>query len=253
MRPELFFRPSLLLERVTARGVRRRRLRRLRGTCAGTLSDGHIESLELLELLQSEGVETIYDVGANVGTWTLLAKAMFPEAVVHAFEPLPLHASQFTRNAKAFANVHLHEVGLGSENKTVPLRVANYSDASSVLSFSATEDNGGLSEVQQVPITLRRLDEFRVEYSLTGPDLLKLDVQGYELEVLKGATQCLAAAKAVITEVSFVPYYQRQCLFHDVVAFLAEFGLHLTALGVSTHLGRRLTQADALFTRATPT
>ena len=80
MRPELFYNPLLLLERIGQWATERSRLRELRGTVAENLQTGHIDSLELLKLLRPLSPKVIYDVGANVGTWTLLAKAIFPEA-----------------------------------------------------------------------------------------------------------------------------------------------------------------------------
>jgi hypothetical protein len=77
-----------------------------------------------------------------------------------------------------------------------------------------------------------------------------LDIQGYELEALRGAPECLAAARAVIAEVSFIAYYDQQCLFHDLVHHLAQAGLFLTALAFGTPTGRRLGQTDALFMRS---
>jgi len=81
------------------------------------------------------------------------------------------------------------------------------------------------------------------------PDLIKMDVQGYELEVLKGATECLKTVKAVITEVSFKEYYRGQCQFHDILTFLAGFNLFTSAFGINTPIGETLEQTDMLFVR----
>jgi hypothetical protein len=79
------------------------------------------------------------------------------------------------------------------------------------------------------------------------PDLLKLDVQGYELEVLKGADQALATARSVLCEVSFRTFYQGQALFAEILAHLQGRGFRLHAFGPSLVPGRPLAQADALF------
>ena len=85
------------IERLARLAARRRRLGRLKGTVAEQLKVGHIDSLELLELLRRKAPTVIYDIGANVGTWTLLAKAIFPAAEIHAFEPLPRHVAAFQK------------------------------------------------------------------------------------------------------------------------------------------------------------
>jgi FkbM family methyltransferase len=250
MRLELLYNPRLLCERFAIESLRWRRLKKLHGTVAQSLSLGHIDSLELLEIARPLGIRSIYDIGANVGTWSLLAKAVIPEAGVEAFEPLARHCEAFGRALQGAGGVRLHKVALGPENTTATLRVTDFSDASSLLPLAeASRSQFGLKEVEQVSSLVRRLDDYRIESGLPLPDLLKLDVQGYELEVLKGAAECLRSVKAVITEVSFSEYYQGQCFFHEVVEFLAGRGLFVTALGVNTPTGSPVNQTDVLFTR----
>jgi hypothetical protein len=69
------------------------------------------------------------------------------------------------------------------------------------------------------------------------------------MEVLKGAAECIARAKAVIVEVSFAEYYEGQGQFHEVVAFLATFRFYLAVLGDHTPRGLPLNQTDVLFLR----
>lgn len=250
MRWKLLWSPGLALERLGYWARQRRRLRRLRGTPAEGLAIGHIESLELLEAARSLGICRIYDIGANAGTWTLLAKAVFPEATVEAFEPLARHCADFGTALQGISGVRLHPIALGSENGSESLRVMGSSDSSSMLPLAvASRTQFGAEEVEQVRVEMRRLDDCRSELGLEFPDLIKLDVQGYEMEVLKGATACLAQAKAVVVEVSFVEYYEGQCSFHHLVAYLARFSLFLAVLGDHTPTGRTLGQTDVLFLR----
>jgi FkbM family methyltransferase len=242
--------PGLACERVAYRVRQRRRLSKLRGTVAQGLTVGHIESLELLELAKPLGIRTVYDIGASVGTWSLLAKAVIPDARVEAFEPLPAHCAKFDGIVRSVPDVHLHRIALGAENSPALLQVTDFSDASSLLPLAeAGRSAFGLQVVEQVPTTVCRLDDYRKANMLPAPDLIKLDVQGYELAVLKGGIDCVRSAKAVITEVSFREYYEGQCLFHDLVHLLADIGMSVAAFGEHARLGQILTQADALFLR----
>lgn len=95
MRKELLYNPFVLFPRLGQWADTHRRLRRLRGTVAAPLHDGHIDSLELLDLVRPFDPRVIFDIGANIGTRTLLAKAIYPNSEIHAFEPLQQHTAKF--------------------------------------------------------------------------------------------------------------------------------------------------------------
>jgi FkbM family methyltransferase len=250
MRAELFYNPLLLLERLGEWAAERRRMLKLRGTVAASLTPGHVDSLELLESLKEAPPRVIYDIGANVGTWTLLAKAIFPAAEVHAFEPLDFHSEKFLQKTKGLHDVNLHRIALGEHKEKSVLRVTNNSDSSSVLPLTQSGmQQWHLDTVAEVPIVMHPLDEWVSDHKLSAPDLLKLDVQGYELHVLRGAANCLRHAHAVLAEVSFGEFYKGQCRFEELSAFLGEYGYRLHALGHGTQIGRTLLQTDALFLR----
>ncbi|HEY1763626.1 MAG TPA: FkbM family methyltransferase [Opitutaceae bacterium] len=251
MRASLLFNPLDAVERLALASQRWRRRRRLRGTPAADLSPGHLDSLELLELLRISPPQVIHDVGANVGTWTRLAKAIFPEAAVEAFEPLEAQGAVFSERTSNLAGVRLHPVALGPREGTVALQVTDFPDATSVLTLSEEgRRTFGVSPTEDREVRMATLDRLIAEGIVQPPDLLKLDVQGYELEVLKGGDQALRRARAVLCEVSFRSFYQGQAEFADIVAFLAARGFSLHAFGPSLVPGRPLAQADALFTRA---
>jgi hypothetical protein len=95
------------------------------------------------------------------------------------------------------------------------------------------------------------LDSIVDQHSIKAPDLLKLDVQGFEMEVLKGAVKCLQGTRYILTETSFAPLYKDEPLFLDYVRFLAPYGFvfrgpagFLTDPRTGVYL-----QMDALFER----
>ena len=248
MRLELFYNPRLLCERLAELSLERRRLAKLRGTVASALTTGHIDSLELLELLRPINPQVIFDAGANVGTWTLLAKALYPQAQIHAFEPLPRHIVGFRQRTAGLGDVQLHEIGLGREPGRTVMKVTDFSDASSLLPLTETgKKQWHLKQVEEVPIPIERLDDWIVKHQLPQPDLIKLDVQGFELEVLRGAEQTLARTRAVLTEVSFFEVYKGQCLFHELAEYLVKSGFRLVAIGDGNPLSIPLHQTNVLF------
>ncbi len=230
MRLELLYNPRVLIERLAIASQRSRRLAKLKNTVAKHLKLGHIDSLELLELTKNNPPQVIYDIGANVGTWALLAKALFPQSEIHCFEPLPMHHAEFHKNTDKIDHIYLHNVALGSNYATLKMQVASFSDASSLLEIdSATENCFGVTKSGEEDVLVVPLDDYRKKNQLPLPDLLKLDIQGYELEALKGGEECLSHAQFLIVEVSFLPFYKNQAFFHDIITYLASRNFYLIA------------------------
>ena len=238
----------LLCERLATESQRRRRLARLKGTVAKNLNLHYATSLELLEITRLHQPKTVYDIGACLGTWSVLAKACFPEASIHAFEPLSVHFDEFYRLTQGIPGLTLHKVALGPKPGTFDMHVNSKTDTSS---FLETHELGrkewNMCTIRNESVNTVVLDEYVVANRLPLPDLIKLNVQGYELEVMRGGNNCLNYAKWILCEVNFEEYYKGQSLFHEVVAFLAEHRFRLYALSIDTPLGQKLKQTDALF------
>lgn len=250
MRRELLYRPDLLTQRITESCVRMYRRWSLRGTVAAGLGDGYLDSFELVRIVAERGTpRVIYDVGAAYGTWTIMARACCPDAQIHAFEPIEQQYVAFRERTRGLDRVSLHPVALGAQRGVVPMHVHRFADASSMLPLSDAEAcrwPGHELELREVP--LWPLDDYIREHALAPPDLLKMDVQGFELEVLRGSTAALRSARWVIAEVSFKELYQGQPLFGRLACFLEEAGFQLLALAQNTPVGAPLKpQTDALF------
>jgi FkbM family methyltransferase len=249
MRRELFYNPRLLCERLGELSAAARRRASLRGTAASWLTDDHIGSLELLRMVSPEQAAVVYDVGANVGTWTLLLKAIHPHSQVHAFEPLATHLDAFNKNVERLNNVRLHPIALGESAGVGAMHVTSFTDASSLLPLAkAGAEQWHIDEIGQQSVQVETMDGWQARTGAPKPSFIKLDVQGYEWSVLRGASRCLANASAVLLEVSFQEFYEGQRGLPDLVALLAGHGFTLNGLGRDTALGRPLIQADALFT-----
>jgi FkbM family methyltransferase len=250
VRRQLLYNPRLLCERLAQFSVEQRRRKKLRGTPAEGLQVGHIDSLELLELVRPFSPRVIYDIGANIGTWTVLAKSLFPAAEVHSFEPLNQLKEEFSRRTRRLSGVNRHGVALGSAVAMMPMKLADFVDASSLLEMTRAQvEHYAVQRAGETMVQVETLDHYCHQQRLPRPDLIKLDIQGYEVEALRGAAECLQSAQAIVTEVSFIEFYEKQCLFHDVVQFLATKGFQIRAFSAKTSLGARLLQTDVLFER----
>lgn len=196
---------------------------------------------------------TIIDVGANRGQFTLFALDRFPGARVIAFEPLAASAEIIKAvTASDKDRVSILRTAVGAETGVVPFHVSAREDSSSVLEIGEGQvgrfPGTALKHVVTVPIdTLDRALSFE---RVVRPCLLKIDVQGYELEVLQGAQETLAKIDEVLVEVSFVELYVGQRLASDVIRFLMDAGF--CPIGIhSTMIARDGVplQADLRFAR----
>lgn len=189
--------------------------------------------------------EVVIDVGAYEGDWTRLCKTLFPSAAVLLVEPLEARATELTHLAAHFDNVRYERTLLGSsERSEVPFYEKE--TASSVLNEIHRDDQTATF----LPMTtLNRLVQGS---EFARPDLIKLDVQGYELEVLRGAGCTMNSVEAIVTEVNLLAIHQGVALAHELIGYLADHGFRL--YDISTFYRRpyddALWQIDAVFVRS---
>lgn len=198
---------------------------------------------------------TIVDVGANRGQFTLVALRFHSGAKITAFEPLPSAGDCFAQIFRKNNGVVLHRVALGSRSEDAVLNVAAQDDSSSLLPITDLQEavfpGTGLSMLE--PVKIERLDEVLSLAEIPGPALMKVDVQGGDLDVLIGAGELLGAFDFICVEVSFLEFYSGQPMAGEVLRFMEEscftlFGVYNPILD-----GRgRSVQADFLFGRTKP-
>jgi hypothetical protein len=104
---------------------------------------------------------------------------------------------------------------------------------------------------KNIDVQVARLDDYVDEKKIPKPDLIKLDVQGFEYEVVCGGPKVFDHASAVIIEASLKEFYVGQRRFDELLTILAEAGFFLHAFGARTALAQPLDQCDVLLLRAT--
>lgn len=235
-----------ICESLAFRLRRRLRSQAVRGTpAAGTDA---FDTYELLQHLRDAPPRVAYDLGGNRGQWTVLAKSIFPTVEIHAFEPLPAHCAEFAARTQGLAQVHLHPVALGDAAAELEMDLTTFSDSASLLTpTAAMAETYAVRPGSKVRVPVVRLDDWVAAHKLPQPDLLKLDLQGYELHALRGAPDCLRHARAVVLELSFREYYAGQPAPGALIAFLESAGFRLAGFSPDLPAGRPLEQADALF------
>lgn len=218
------------------------------------LMEGAAPSTELRWAVERCAPKTVIDIGANRGQFSLLVAGIHPGARIVAFEPNPLEASKARRIFARELGFSIVTCALGRDPGEGRLHVTRRSDSASLNRPTAEQDSlfhSGPVE-STVEVAIRRLDDVMAEQSVTGPMLVKIDVQGHEAAVVEGGRDTLAAAQWALVECSFASLYQDQGLADEVCAMLHGLGLRLEGAGNATTVGAgRLIQADLLFSRRT--
>lgn len=192
---------------------------------------------------------TVLDVGASSGQFAVFAAARWPRARIVSFEPIP--AAQARYAAAMRGRAVLHPVAVGAAPGRATLHVAAADDSSSLLPITERQiaSYPGTQEQHTLEVDVVTLDD-HLDRDLPAPWLLKIDVQGFELEVLRGATATLERVGQIYVECSFVELYGAQALADEVIAFLFERGFRLAGVHNVDYHGGHAVQADLLFSRA---
>jgi FkbM family methyltransferase len=212
---------------------------------------------ELLNLrrqwIRSAGIQTVIDVGAHAGEFSSAVRATLPDAQVYAFEPIPDCYSRMVKRLGSTRQFKAFPVAIGDTTGPVSFHRSSFTKSSSVLPMAPLHQDAfpWSAGAVTMSVSMKRLDEFLGEIELRSKVLLKLDVQGYELRALKGATTVLARVDYIVTEVSFRPLYEGQALFPEVFSFLSAQGFTFAGLldQLPSPIDDTLLQADAIFVR----
>jgi len=167
----------------------------------------------------------IIDVGANRGDWTRLALKIFPEASVLMIEPQDEMQPRLSQLAESRAGCHYVKAGAGREPGELVQTIWPDLKGSS---FLPEPDQSQLQAGTQRKTPVTTLDKLVTEtYPDFCPDLVKLDVQGFELEALAGAETIFGRTEVFILEASLFPFMSRLPIAREVIAFLAKRGYEL--------------------------
>jgi FkbM family methyltransferase len=189
--------------------------------------------------------KTIIDVGAAYGDWTATCHRVFPAPRYLLVEPLQEFADLLNARVQELGNAVYVPAAAAKASGVQRIHVHPDLVGSSLL--LETEGHGVDGFEREIPATT--VDEVVRSHEAPGPYLLKVDVQGAELDVLGGAAETLRSTDLIILEVSFFRFFMGGPQFYDVVAYMRETGFVVYDIFNLLYrpLDGALAQADVMF------
>lgn len=181
---------------------------------------------DLRELLPNSSDLTFFDVGANEGQTALQLHRAFPKAQIHSFEPGRNTFQLLTSNVGNVPQINGHNFALGSEDGTAPLYLHGWSQGNSLVPELAGTPSG----TENVDVTT--IDAFCAENGIRGIDLLKTDTEGFDLDVIAGASNLLRSGRVhlIYSEIGVRRRDRRHTPLSALLGLLEPLNYHLFSL-----------------------
>ena len=207
------------------------------------------------KIMEFNEIDLVLDVGANIGNYghKLLTKMDFKGSII-SFEPMKKEFDVLSDRCSTYNKWSAENFALGDFNGASSINISENSVSSSLLEIlpDHTDSAPHSKFVKTEKIKVVTLDKFLNEQNIQSTNiLLKLDVQGFEMEVLNGTQNHLDKVKMLHVELSLDELYKNGALFDDIYSYLRKIGFKL--VGVEPGFSRidtgELLQLDGLFVR----
>lgn len=183
----------------------------------------------------------VFDIGANIGQTIESISSRWPAARIVAFEPSPKSIEVLRSRFARSPNVELQQLAMGDAPGQAQFHLALKHSVNDSLLPTAWDEGTTV-----VNVAVETVDRFCAQRQIGRIDVLKVDTQGYDLHVLRGAMQMLErrAIRAVLAEVAFIPMYVGQPGLRDLLAFGDEVGYEFMGLYEQTYWRNRPAYAN---------
>jgi FkbM family methyltransferase len=201
------------------------------GSTTGLLLDNDGEHFFIANILpvliDDKTAPVLFDVGANIGSYTLFLKGHIANGAIYSFEPVPETYRELQKNITD--NTHIYNIGFGNEPGKGTLYNASNTVASEIATMhkDVLTDAFEINEFTTISFDIDTIDNFCSSKNISTIDFLKLDVEGNELAILQGATKMLDTnnIKIIQFEINAHNVYSRVFL-RDFYLLLKDFDLY---------------------------
>lgn len=214
------------------------------------------QNSRILNFFSIYKIDTVLDVGANIGGFAKEIRESGYKGRIICFEPLSEAYSHLLINSKNDPNwIIASRMALGNKEGKKTINISGNSYSSSILKMTGTHIKGAPDSayIDSEEIYINKLDNIWKTFLKNKDNIfIKIDVQGYELEVLKGAINILSKIKGMKIELSLVPLYEGQLPFLDMLDYITNLGFELWDIspGFRDKQSGKLLQFDGIFFRS---
>lgn len=199
-------------------------------------------------------VNKVLDVGANVGQYSKKIREIGFKGEIRSFEPLSTAYKELEKASAKDDKWKIYNFALGDKEESAEINISKNSYSSSLLDITPTHIQGAPNSIYESKetISVKTLngifDELVDDKEVV---FLKLDVQGFEENVIKGANKVLKRIKGIQIEMSLTELYKGEMLYREVIDLLESLGFNLYSFenGFYDYQSGRLLQVDGLFFR----
>jgi len=201
--------------------------------------------------LRELNIATVLDIGAYTGGSAIIIHAIFPNAKIYSFEPLPSCFEKLQMRMARVKSFTGFNIAIGELAGNLMIECNDFTPSSSLLKMTNLHKTEfpHTCESKAFRVKVERLDSIAEQLTITDPLWIKIDVQGYENKVLQGGERTIKKAKIIVIETSFKKLYKGQSLFDDIYRQLTHWGF--TYMGaieqLRSHKSGQLLQEDSIF------
>ena len=208
-----------------------------------------------MKLVRRKKIDTLLDIGANSGQYATQMREHGYKGNIVSFEPLKDTFEELKATSIKDNNWLVNNYALGDENVTSLINVSGNSVSSSILNMLPSHLNSAPESkyVDKEKIQIKKLDSIFDSFCGVGNKvMMKIDVQGFEKNVLDGADESLNNIEIIQLEMSVVPLYENEMTFIDMINYLDDKGFKLFSLENGFHDSHtgKLLQVDGIFEKS---
>lgn len=165
----------------------------------------------------------VLEAGAHIGRDTVKLAKLWPHGIIHAFEPIPILFEQLRKITARFTNIQCYQYALSNKSGITSIYESTGIDTlSSMLQPTDYFTSNSIISFNQIEVPTVTIDSWAQQNHISAIDFMWLDLQGYELEVLKASPTILETAQVILTEVSTIERYKNNPLYYEVRAWLEQ-------------------------------